>query len=165
MSEEGGGASRSTDPAAGSSAATDVSLREHVEMQIRYEHDLTDQAINYERRMTDRENELRAMALAIKEEADKAALELDRQIRAYKDEKQNEFRGALDDLSQQMATRRELSDAKDQIATVIKPLADYVSSQQGRSAGIGVSANVVATLVGIMLVIAGLALTVYLSRH
>lgn len=29
MSEEGGGASRSTDPAAGSSAATDVSLREY----------------------------------------------------------------------------------------------------------------------------------------
>lgn len=30
MSEDGGGASRSTDPAAGSSAATDVSLREHL---------------------------------------------------------------------------------------------------------------------------------------
>jgi hypothetical protein len=29
--DEGGGASRSTDPAAGSSAATDVSLREHFE--------------------------------------------------------------------------------------------------------------------------------------
>lgn len=36
MSEEefGGGASRSTDPAAGSSAATDVSLREYVSVQI-----------------------------------------------------------------------------------------------------------------------------------
>jgi len=30
MNEEGGGASRSTDPAAGSSAATDVSLREYL---------------------------------------------------------------------------------------------------------------------------------------
>lgn len=31
MAEDGGGASRSTDPAAGSSAATDVSLREYIE--------------------------------------------------------------------------------------------------------------------------------------
>lgn len=34
MRDEGGGASRSTDPAAGSSAATDVSLREHLEARI-----------------------------------------------------------------------------------------------------------------------------------
>jgi hypothetical protein len=34
-SDTGGGASRSTDPAAGSSAATDVSLREHLESQLR----------------------------------------------------------------------------------------------------------------------------------
>lgn len=33
--DEGGGASRSTDPAAGSSAATDVSLREHLTLMIR----------------------------------------------------------------------------------------------------------------------------------
>ncbi len=37
MSDEGGGASRSTDPAAGTSSATDVSLREFVSMQIGYE--------------------------------------------------------------------------------------------------------------------------------
>lgn len=34
MSGEGGGASRSTDPAAGSSAATDVSLREYVATMV-----------------------------------------------------------------------------------------------------------------------------------
>lgn len=34
MSDEGGGASRSTDPASGSSAATDVSLREYIGTQI-----------------------------------------------------------------------------------------------------------------------------------
>lgn len=43
--EQGGGASRSTDPAAGSSAATDVSLREHLErtvaLQIGYESKIT----------------------------------------------------------------------------------------------------------------------------
>ena len=34
---DGGGASRSTDPAAGSSSATDVSLREHLTSLIGYE--------------------------------------------------------------------------------------------------------------------------------
>lgn len=34
---EGGGASRTTEPAGGSSSATDVSLREHIGMQIAYE--------------------------------------------------------------------------------------------------------------------------------
>ncbi len=37
MNGEGGGASRSTDPVAGTSSATDVSLREFVSMQIGYE--------------------------------------------------------------------------------------------------------------------------------
>ena len=36
MTEEGGGASRTTDPASGTSAATDVSLREHVTMMVQH---------------------------------------------------------------------------------------------------------------------------------
>lgn len=44
MSEEGGGASRSTDPAAGSSAATDVSLREYFNEKIN-----SDRKLNNER--------------------------------------------------------------------------------------------------------------------
>lgn len=154
---EGGGASRSTDPAAGTSSATDVSLREHLEAlrnaDLRFDSER-------DRRLTEVAVE-REKALKIKEEADKDALELDRQIRAYKDEKQNEFRGALDDLSQQMATRRELEDVKVQIQTALKPLVDYVSAQQGRSQGIGVSANVLVG--GLYLIIAVVGL--YLSTH
>lgn len=41
MTDQGGGASRSTDPAAGSSTATDVSLREHIAMMIGYERSST----------------------------------------------------------------------------------------------------------------------------
>ena len=39
--DRGGGASRTTEPASGSSAATDVSLREFVGVQIRYERQTT----------------------------------------------------------------------------------------------------------------------------
>ena len=52
MKDEGGGASRSTDPAAGSSAATDVSLREYLGAQIaNLDHHLTAE-INSLRRET-----------------------------------------------------------------------------------------------------------------
>lgn len=158
MTEQvGGGASRSTDPAAGTSSATDVSLREHLaalrESDLRFDNER-------DRRLSEVAIE-REKALKIKEEADKAALELDRQIRAYKDEKQNEFRGALDDLSQKMATRRELEDAKEQIATLLKPLSDYVTGQQGRTAGIGLSANTLVTVIFVLIATAGL----YLSLH
>lgn len=39
--EEGGGASLTTDPAAGSSTGTDVSLKEHMLVRVRYESQIT----------------------------------------------------------------------------------------------------------------------------
>lgn len=45
--EHGGGASRTTDPASGSSAATDVSLREYVHMQIGYERQSTRMLVGF----------------------------------------------------------------------------------------------------------------------
>ena len=46
MTQDGGGASRSTDPAAGTSSATDVSLREYVEMRINAESRRLEQRID-----------------------------------------------------------------------------------------------------------------------
>jgi hypothetical protein len=45
--DEGGGASRSTDPAAGSSSATDVSLREFLSTSIRYERSNTQLLVGF----------------------------------------------------------------------------------------------------------------------
>jgi len=46
VTQDGGGASRSTDPAAGTSSATDVSLREYVEMRINAESRRLEQRID-----------------------------------------------------------------------------------------------------------------------
>jgi 16S rRNA C1402 (ribose-2'-O) methylase RsmI len=53
MDEQGGGASRSTDPAAGTSAATDVSLREHVTMMVQNLQERCDERFRAMQRATD----------------------------------------------------------------------------------------------------------------
>jgi hypothetical protein len=65
-----------------------------------------------------------AEALRIKEAADARALELAREIQDYKDEKANELR-------EQIASERGIYVTKDEM----KPIADYVTSQQGRQLG------------------------------
>jgi hypothetical protein len=68
----------------------------------------------------------REKALKIKEEADKAALGLAREIQTYKDEKANELREQINSERGNYMTRSEM-----------KPFTDYVTSQQGRDKGIG----------------------------
>jgi hypothetical protein len=144
MSDEvGGGASRTTDPAAGTSSATDISLREYFEA-LRHSDDKVDQWIFrfYEERDR-RINEVnieREKALKIKETADLAALGLAREIQTYKDEKANELRSQIERERGNYTTRGELASLSDKFETQLKPIADYVTSQQGRSAGINATA-------------------------
>jgi hypothetical protein len=69
MSEEGGGASRTTDPASGTSSATDVSLREYINVRI----DALDRHLTYELASLRREaesahaNSERAISVAAQE--------------------------------------------------------------------------------------------------
>lgn len=63
-------------------------------------------------------------ALKIKETADLAALSLARDIQIYKDEKANELREQINSERGLYVTHAE-----------IKPVLDYVASQQGRSTG------------------------------
>lgn len=95
---------------------------------------LTEIVVANDRRYTEG-NELRAMALKIKETADRDALELDRASQAYKAER-------YDVRSEQSlketgiyATRDDLACAIQDLRKVIQPLVDYVSSQQGASKG------------------------------
>jgi hypothetical protein len=69
----------------------------------------------------------REKALKIKETADHAALDLARQIQAYKDEKANELRAQIDSERGIYATNKDL-----------EPLKAFVNSQTGR--GIGMNA-------------------------
>lgn len=80
-------------------------------------------------------NELRAMALKIKETADRDALELDRASQAYKAERYDVRSEQSLKETGVYATRDDLASAIQDIRKVIQPLVDYVSGQQGVSKG------------------------------
>lgn len=81
----------------------------------------------------------REKALQIKEKADEAALGLAREIQQYKDEKANQLREQINSERGLYPTKDELIAATEKLEAQIKPLAEYVSSVQGRDRGIGVS--------------------------
>jgi hypothetical protein len=79
-------------------------------------------------------------ALTIKQEADDKAKLLEQEVRAYKDASQNEWRGESSDRAAAYVTRTEL-----------KPLQEWVLSQQGRSAGISAQTALLMGLAGLVL--------------
>jgi hypothetical protein len=86
-------------------------------------------------------------ALKIKEEADKAALGLAREIQTYKDEKANELREQIGSERGLYATKDDVAAVAREIRAELKPALDYITGTIGREHGIGLSANVLVTLV------------------
>lgn len=78
----------------------------------------------------------REKALKIKETADLAALQLAREIQTYKDEKANELRSQIERERGAYVTQPELRGVEATIAAEMKPIKEFVSSQQGRGLGI-----------------------------
>ena len=168
----GGGASKSTAPASGTSVATDVSLREHLasrlhDSEVRLDqrhHDLRVAdwrfAQERDRRYTELETErdLRRMdvdaerekaAIAVQHEKERA-LSLAREIQDYKDEKANDLRSQIESERGLYPTRSEMTAALEKIEVQLKPLSDYVTSTQGRGQGISTSARVLIGGLGII---------------
>jgi hypothetical protein len=77
----------------------------------------------------------REKALKIKETADLAALSLAREIQDYKDEKANNLREQISGERGVYATKEDLTATTRELVATIKPLAEYVTSQQGRGLG------------------------------
>jgi hypothetical protein len=100
----GGGASRSTDPAAGTSSATDVSLREYLMQAIQASRHECQDGLKH------LEHSVEASKQAQKEAVDKALASIDKRFDGV-----NEFRGALTDLSNRMATRDGLDGLADKV--------------------------------------------------
>lgn len=90
----------------------------------------------------------REKALKIKETADLAALGLAREIQTYKDEKANELREQISSERGNYATKGDLVAAIEKIEETIKPLANYVTSQQGRSTGVTDSRALLFAVIG-----------------
>lgn len=95
-----------------------VSLREHLETVM----ELNDRRYN-------EVNIEKEKALKIKEEADKVALGLAREIQTYKDEAHN-------GLLKQWQLERGTYVTFDKFEATVRPLVEYVASQQGRSNGL-----------------------------
>lgn len=127
----GGGASLTTDPAFGSSTGTDVSLKEFVELGQVWQWRFSEER---DRRYAEVSIE-REKALRIKETADLAALQLAREIQTYKDEKANELREQISRERGTYVTQSEMRNLEDKIMATIKPVAEYVTSQQGAKQG------------------------------
>lgn len=77
----------------------------------------------------------REKALKIKEEADRAALGLAREIQTYKDEKANELREQISSERGLYVSQSELKSAIAEIQATMKPILDYVAGQQGSRQG------------------------------
>jgi len=105
-----------------------------------------------DRRMSEVSQE-REKALKIKEEADKAALGLAREIQTYKDEKANELREQIGSERGLYATKSDLTAAIEKVGAELKPITDYIAADRGR--GLGIS-SAWAVLVGVVGLIVGL---------
>jgi hypothetical protein len=95
--EPGGGASRSTEPATGTSAATDVSLREFIEQRF----------VGLEERLDERRESDQAAVKIAKETAD-AALEAHNQLIRQMRGQATEAQRQLDKLTDTYATKENL---------------------------------------------------------
>jgi hypothetical protein len=140
---EGGGASRTTEPAAGSSSGTDVDLLEYVSVVVqaldRRSAELRAADFRWLEERDRRYSEVtaeREKALKIKEEADTKALELQRSTQSYKDEKANELREQISSERGLYATKADVIAAVEKMEATLDPVIGFMRSKQGQEAGI-----------------------------
>ncbi len=92
----------------------------------------------------------REKALKIKEEADKAALGLAREIQSYKDEKANQLREQIQSERGSLASKDDLASAIREIQTAIAPLTAYVSGMGGQAKQTDASRTNIVAVVGVI---------------
>jgi hypothetical protein len=73
-------------------------------------------------------------ALKIKEEADKVALDLARQIQTYKDEQHNNLAEQINRERGHYATKEDLVSLAEKMEVTVKPLVAFVAGSRGGSA-------------------------------
>ena len=96
-------------------------------------------------------------ALKIKEEADKAALALAREIQTYKDEKANELREQINSERGLYATKGDLVAVAEKVEATLRPIQEYVASDRGRGAGSSALWGYIVGAIGVLVGLAGLA--------
>ena len=104
-------------------------------------------------------------ALRIKEEADKAALALAREIQTYKDEKANELRAQINSERGLYATRGDLQSAIEKIEATLKPVQEFVTSQRGKQQGFSTSGAILTAVVGGVAGLVGIVVAIIVATQ
>jgi len=99
-------------------------------------------------------------ALRVKEQADRDALALAREIQTYKDEKANELREQINSERGHYASKDDLAQLADKMTTMFAPVNEFIARNQGRGAGM---AQFYGWIVGGIAV--ALALLNYFGKH
>lgn len=139
---EGGGASQTTDPAYGSSSATDVSLREYAALDQRWMWRFLEER---DRRYEERDRRY----TEVQRERDKAEV-IARDTQTYKDRQGNELREQLGRERLDYASKSDLTGALETINATLKPLVEYVAAQQGSRQGAFDQRTLVSWFIGIV---------------
>ena len=157
MHDEGGGASRSTDPASGTSSATDVSLREYLTALINAVE------LRSEQRFETMKEEVAAAFHASQEAISKAEAATEKRFESV-----NEFRAALADQQQTQVSKTELSALTQRLQSSIDrnredliSLSKRVDLREGADAGARLTfgqfiaiGSVVVAAIGVLVVLA-----------
>jgi len=101
----------------------------------------------------------REKALRIKDEADKTALGLEREIQVYKDEKANELRSQIEKERGEMATKDDLAALSERFDVSHKPVVEFMSEQKSAQASLAQFQARMVGLVGLMVSI-GVTITI-----
>lgn len=99
----------------------------------------------------------REKALKIKEEADKAALGLAREIQSYKDEKANQLREQISSERGTYASKDDLAASMREITALIAPLSAYVSAVGGGEKKVGLQQDSLRGTTNVLVVIVAAA--------
>lgn len=133
---------------------SEVTLKEHLEALRKADGEFYDER---DRRYLEVNIE-KEKALKIKETADLAALGLAREIQTYKDEKANELREQIANERGMYAKKEEvnkdISATIEKIEATVKPLVEYVLSQQGRTGGLTAGWGYILSGIGLLILVA-----------
>ena len=169
MSVEGGGASRSTDPAAGTSTATDVSLREFVAAQLATIIAL----IEAQQKQTDMRFDAMDRQVKAAFESSQRAIDKADEATEKRFEGVNEFRSALSDQATRFVTNDQLHALQDKLEASsqrnredIGKLTTRMNLREGEDTGsrltyanmavlLGVTGGVVGTIIVLVNVLTG----------
>lgn len=163
MTQEGGGASRSTDPAAGSSAATDVSLREYLMAQINAAEKLSDQ------RFQAMKEQVAAAFESSQRAIDKADEATEKRFEGV-----NEFRAALSDQATRFVTTETLLSLGEKLEAAIErnrddldKLSKRIDLREGEVSGSRLTYGTLAALLAAFATIIGILVVAanWLSGH